>query len=161
MTLPRLDFGSSRFERDRTGEAGVDRGPVFPDPGKMMMPRSDFGVREAQVTEMRLRSEALVAARRETERRVAAAVRQAVFAVTAARKRTHTLTTEVVPAAERALRAAQGAYEGNRSGYLDLLDAARSLVRARLDRSGAVRDLAIARAELLAVAGMDSKGKRR
>ena len=62
---------------------------------------------------------------------------------------------ESLPAAERALRAARGAYEGNRSDYAALLDAARSLVRARLDRSGAVRDLAIARAELLALAGME------
>jgi len=156
MTLPRLDVGSSRFERDRAGEAGADRGPVFPDPGRMVMPRAGFGVREAQVAEMRARSAALAAAGRETERRVAADLRRALFSLTSARKRARTLASEVVPAAERALRAARGSYEGNRSGYLDLLDAARNLVRARLDRSAAVRDLSISRAEVLAVAGMES-----
>ena len=162
MTLPRLDIGSSRYERERTGEAGVDRGSVFPDPGKMIMPRADFGVREAQVGEMRARAEALAAAETDTARRTADAVRRSLFAVTASRSRLATLADDVVPLAEQALRSARGAYEGNRSGYLDLLEAARRLVAARLDRAGARRDLENARADLLVAAGFDpGKGSDR
>jgi len=162
MTLPRMDIGSSRYERERTGEAGVDRGPVFPDPGKMIMPRADFGVREAQVVEMRARADALAAAKKETARRTADAVRRGLFAVTASRRRLTTLTETVVPKAAQALRAARGAYEGNRSGYLDLLEAARRHIAARLDRAGARRDLEMARADLLVAAGFDpGKGSDR
>jgi len=156
MTLPRMDLGSSRYERERAGEAGVDRGPVFPDPGRMIMPRSDFGVREAQVTEMRARALALAAAEKETAHRTATVVRRALFAATAAHERLATLNDEIVPFAAQSLRAARGAYEGNRSGYLDLLAAARRHVKARLDRSGARRDLSNARADLLVASGFDS-----
>ncbi|MEN8149188.1 MAG: TolC family protein, partial [Planctomycetota bacterium] len=155
MTRPRFDTGSSRYERERAGEAGVDRGPVFPEPGRMTMPRPDYGVREAQATEMRARAEALAAAARDARFRTAATVRDALFAVTAANRRKKTLTEDIVPLARLALRASRGAYEGNRSGYLDLLEAARRLVRARLDRAGATRDVAVARADLLVAAGFD------
>ena len=155
MTLPRFDVGSARFERERTGEAGVDRGAVFPDPGAMIPPRADFGVREAQVTEMRARAASLAAIAKDTGRETAARVQAALFAVTSAGKRLHTLREDVVPLAERALDASRGAYEGNRTGYLDLLEAARRLLRARLDRAGAVRNLSVARADLLVAAGFD------
>jgi outer membrane protein TolC len=51
---------------------------------------------------------------------------------TEARLRDAYLTT-VIPQAESALRSAESAYQSDRAGFLDLLDAGRSLVTARLE----------------------------
>ena len=154
MTLPRFDLGSSRFERERAGEAGVQRRAVFPEPGRMLAPRADFGVREAQVSEMRARKRAAdrdrEASRDETQTRA----REALFALDAARRRWLLHENEVVPLAQRSFESARGAYEGNRTGYIELLDRARALLAARLGRVDARRAHAHAHAGLLRAVGV-------
>ncbi|MCZ6573775.1 MAG: TolC family protein [Planctomycetota bacterium] len=154
MTLPRFDLGSSRFERERAGEAGVQRRTVFPEPGRMLAPRADFGVREAQVSEMRARKRATDrdrdASRDETQTRA----REALFALDAARRRWLLYENEVVPLAQRSFESARGAYEGNRTGYIELLDRARALLAARLGRVDARRAHAHADAGLLRAVGV-------
>jgi len=159
MTLPRMDVGSSRFERERAGEAGVQRGAVFPAPGRMVMSRADFGVREAQVEEMRARSRSMEAVREGMRNRVRAEVQGAVFAADAAHRRASTLADEVVPRAVRALASIQAGYESDRESYLDLLDAVRRLLDARLGLADARRDLGHARALLLEAIGVETTGR--
>jgi outer membrane protein TolC len=156
MTLPRMDLGSSRFERERAGEAGVQRGEVFKEPGRGIMPRWDFGVREAQVTEMRARLQTTERARDAERDRIATRVREALYAVDASWRRWSIHDREIVPLAERSFQSTRGAYEGNRAGYIELLDSARRLLKARLQRIDARRDHAHARARLLEATG----GKR-
>jgi len=146
MTLPRMDLGASRFEQERLG--------TFPDPGRVAAPRSDFGVREAQVTEMRARERAMQRKRDSMRDSVGARVGTALFELRAAGRRWLVHETELVPLAERAFLAARGAYEGNRTGYIELLDRARSLLDARLGRADARRAHAHARARLLESVGV-------
>ncbi|MHC4933847.1 MAG: TolC family protein, partial [Planctomycetota bacterium] len=146
MTLPRMDLGASRFEQERLG--------TFPDPGRIASPRSDFGVREAQITEMRARERAMQSERDGMRDRVAAGVAAALFELRASGRRWLVHEQEIVPLAERAFRAIRGAYEGNRTGYIELLDRARSLLDARLGRADARRAHAHARARLLESVGV-------
>jgi len=159
MTLPRMDVGSSRFERERAGEAGAQRGAAFPAPGSMVMPRADFGVREAQVQEMRARASSMARSREAMGNRVANEVRQAVFSVDAARRRLEALEREVLPRAERALAASRAAYEADREGYLEILEAVRRLLDSRLGLADSKRDLAHARALLLEAIGVETTGR--
>jgi outer membrane protein TolC len=155
-----MDLGTSRFERERAGEAGEQRGAAFPDSGRMVMPRADFGVRDAQVSEMRARRQSADAARDATRDSVRTDVRRALFAVDAATQRVAVNESAVVPLAEQSLQAVQGAYEGNRSGYLDLLDAVRRLLDARLGLADARRDLVRAHASLLRAVGVRTSQRR-
>jgi outer membrane protein TolC len=160
MTLPRMDVGSSRYERERAGEAGVQRGAVFPGPGAMLMPRWDFGVREAQVQEMRSRAESMEQARLALRDRVRTDARSALFDVDAASRRVTVHEQDLVPLARNSLDAARGAYEGNRTGYLDLLDAVRRLLDARLGLADARRDLVRSQASLLRAVGVVAPDRR-
>jgi len=141
MTLPRMDVGSSRFDE------------TFPAPGRMVMRRDDFGVREAQLHEMRARLRAAEHARDSMRDRVRTEVREALFAQDAADRRWSVHERELVPLADRSFRASRGAYEGARAEYLELLDAARRLLKARLGRIDARRAQAYARAKLLQAVG--------
>ena len=58
-----------------------------------------------------------------------------------------------MPAAERAFSQAQEGYRAGRTGLLDLLDAQRTLTRARLALLEALKDLNIARARLWKIVG--------
>jgi outer membrane protein TolC len=147
MTLPRLDLGPSRLEHERAAD-------VFPEPGRMVPPRADFGVKEAQVGEMRARLAAAERALDAWRDRVGAEVREALFALDAAARRRDIHSNQVVPLAQRSFEASRGAYEGNRTGYIELLDSARRLLEARLARIDAARAHAHARARLLQVVGV-------
>jgi len=148
MTLPRFDLGSSRFERERASDPHA-----FPEPGRMMPPRADFGVREAQVQEMRARAAAAEAALDARTDGALAHARGATAGVEKARLTLELFEREILPRREQALESARGAYEGNRSGYLDLQDAAERLLAARLGRADARRDYQYANAELLRATG--------
>jgi outer membrane protein TolC len=143
MALPPFDLGTSRPGRRRA-----------------VMARSDFGVREAQVAEMRARQAAAEADLDAARDRVRTAVREALVAHAAASRRLAVRKSEVVPLARRSFESVRGAYEGNRAGYLDLLDAARRLLKARLGLADARRDLARADADLLVGVGARTKKER-
>ena len=120
----------------------------------MVMPRHEFGVREAQVTEMRARQRAAQSAKDAAHDRTQAGVRDALFLLDAARRRWLVRRGDVVPLAERSFASTRGAYEGNRTGYIELLDSARRLLQARLGVIDARRDFAHARAGLLLAVGV-------
>ena len=152
MTLPRLDVGASRFERERAGEASIQRGAAFPPPGRSM-PRAEFGVREAQVAELRARASAASAALESLVDQVRTETREALFTHDAAARRVAVFRDDVVPLARQSLDAARGSYEGNRASYLDLLDALQRLLDARLGLLDSRRDLVHAHARLLRATG--------
>lgn len=143
MVLPRFDVGASRLEP----------GGAFPEPGRMMAPRADFGVREAQVQEMRARAAAMKSAEAALSDRVQVEIRAALFMAKAALARREVHERAVVPLAQDALEAARGAYEGNRASYLDLLAAAQGLLDARLGLADARRDQGHAVAGLVRAVG--------
>lgn len=64
---------------------------------------------------------------------VLAALRAAHASVKTQARLRDAYRTTVIPQAEAALRSAESAYQADRSGFLDLLDAGRSLVTARLE----------------------------
>lgn len=161
MTLPRMDLGTSRFERERAGEAGAQRGAVFPAPGRASPPRWDFGVREAQVAEMRARKQAADHERIASRDRTEAKSRTALFALDAAGRRRRIHGVELVPLAERAFETTRGSYEGNRAGYIELLDSDRRLLGARLGQIDARRDYSHARARLLQAVGVRTTFERK
>lgn len=154
MTLPRFDLGGARLERERTGEAGLQRGAVFADPARGEMPRSDFGVREAQLHELRARRDAAAARVAAVRDMTGARVRAALFARDAADRRLRVQADEVVPRTRLSFESARGAYEGGRTTYLDVLDAARRLLDARLALADVRRDAAHADASLLDAVGV-------
>jgi outer membrane protein TolC len=119
----------------------------------MVMPRADFGVREAQLQELRARRDALKQAAAASGDGLADDVRAALYEVDAAERKLRLHADELVPLAERTLETTRGAYEGARTGYLELIDAARGLLKARLGRIDAMRALADAHARLLAAVG--------
>ena len=137
MTLPRMDLGN-----------------------RMKHPRSDFGVREAQVTEMRVRLRAAARTRDAARDKTQADTRQALFMLDAARRRWNVHSTDVVPLAARSFESTRGAYEGNRTGYIELLDSARRLLRARLGLIDTRRDFAHARARLLQAVGVRTENTK-
>jgi len=146
MNLPRMDLGTSRLEHERAAD-------VFPEPGRMVRPRADFGVREAQVAELRERRVAAELAAKEWSDQTATDIRQARFAYEAAARNLEAYAEEVVPKARLSYQSASGSYEAGRTGYIELLESARRLLRARLAEVDARRDAAHARARLLEAAG--------
>ena len=64
--------------------------------------------------------------------------------------------TTVIPQAEAALRSAESAYQSDRAGFLDLLDAGRSLITARLAAARHEADLERALAALSRAVGRET-----
>ena len=61
--------------------------------------------------------------------------------------------------AERAFESTRGSYEGNRTGYIELLDSARRMLRARLRLVDTRKEFAHARAQLLHFVGIRTARK--
>ncbi len=73
-----------------------------------------------------------------------------------ARVQLATARESILPAAQRSFDQTQESYRGGRAAFLDLLDAQRSLVEARVMVADLSAEAAIARARLLQIAGPDS-----
>ncbi len=123
----------------------------------VVRPRKDFGVRDAQITEMRARQRAAVQHREAVGRNAQAEAADALFRVEASWRRWKVHKDQVVPKTEGAYKAALAAYEGNQTGYIELLDSARRLLAARLKQVDVRRDHAHARADLLRATGEREK----
>jgi len=95
-------------------------------------------------------------ARREADAlgaRLAAELAGAWAAWSIAREEVLVLRDGIVPAAERALAQARAGYEAGHTTLLELLDAQRTLTRARLDLEGSARAAHLAEADLWRLAG--------
>jgi cobalt-zinc-cadmium efflux system outer membrane protein len=95
-------------------------------------------------------------ARRDTEamaNRLSAELAAAHVTYMTARDEVATFRDRIVPAATRALSQAREGYQAGRASLLDLLDAQRTLARARLSLLGSQRDGSLARARLWKIVG--------
>jgi cobalt-zinc-cadmium efflux system outer membrane protein len=70
-----------------------------------------------------------------------------------ARDEVKTLQRQIVPAAERAFQQAKEGYQAGKIGFLDLLDAQRTLARGQLSLLESVKDMNVARANLYKIVG--------
>ena len=66
-----------------------------------------------------------------------------------------TLQRQIVPAAERAFQQTKEGYQAGKIGFLDLLDAQRTLARGQLSLLESVKDMNVARAELWKIVGRE------
>ncbi|MDP6361151.1 MAG: TolC family protein, partial [Planctomycetota bacterium] len=74
---------------------------------------------------------------------------------TTARDEVETLHRQIVPAAERAFQQAKEGYQAGKIGFLDLLDAQRTLTRGQLSLLESVKDMNVARAKLWKIVGRE------
>jgi outer membrane protein TolC len=88
------------------------------------------------------------AEREQTRNDVRAMVRDAWTMMTTSRTQVNLYRDSVIPQAEQSLASARTAYETNRAGFLDLLDAQRSLLESRLEYQTALVDYLKSRADL-------------
>lgn len=87
---------------------------------------------------------------------VLAAVRGAHASVLTEDRLREVYRTTMIPQAESALRSAEAAYQADRAGFLDLLDAGRSLVTARLESVAHEADFERALADLSRAVGRET-----
>ena len=72
-----------------------------------------------------------------------------------ARDEVKTLQGQIVPGAEKAFSQAKEGYRAGKTGLLDLLDAQRTLTRARLSLLESSKDMNVARADLWEIVGLE------
>jgi len=72
-----------------------------------------------------------------------------------ARDEVKTLQKQIVPAAEKAFQQAKEGYQAGKIGFLDLLDAQRTLTRGQLSLLESVKDMNVARANLWKIVGRE------
>lgn len=87
---------------------------------------------------------------------VLAALRAARASVLTEARLREAYRTTVIPQAESALRSAESAYQSDRAGFLDLLDAGRSLITARLESARHEADFERALAALSRAVGRET-----
>jgi cobalt-zinc-cadmium efflux system outer membrane protein len=109
---------------------------------------------DAMTREAEARRAATLAERRSAERRVRLAVHEARTRAESAQRRLVVLRDGVVPQAEQAFEIARVAYQADRAGFLDLLEAQREWVAARLDLAAATADRQRAAADLVEALGV-------
>jgi outer membrane protein TolC len=88
------------------------------------------------------------AEREQAENEVRFMVREAYAMVASARAMTHLYRDSVLPQAEASLASSRAAYETNKAGFLDLLDAQRMLLDSRMGYLDATADYLKSRAAL-------------
>lgn len=82
-------------------------------------------------------------------------VRESLLALDAARRQVELYRTTIIPQSEQSLHVAESGYRADRVGFLDLLEAERGLLEARLDHYKAVSDYGSRLAQLERVVGTE------
>lgn len=98
----------------------------------------------------------LISARQETKRvenDASSMAREALAELASARREMALYRTQVIPQAEAALESTRSAYETGRASFMELLDARRTLLRARLAHEEAVEMFLGSRADLWLAVG--------
>ncbi|MBI4060774.1 MAG: TolC family protein [Elusimicrobia bacterium] len=162
-----------REEEKARAELGMRRSEWLPDISLRYRRRSESGVRShdaslglsvplwfwkqaAETSHAGYEADYAQAVRDAERLEVLSALRAAhVFVRTEARLREAYRTT-VIPQAESALRSAEAAYQSDRAGFLDLLDAGRSLATARLESARHEADFERALAALSRAVGRET-----
>jgi multidrug efflux system outer membrane protein len=115
-------------------------------------PLLDFGRSEAQLAGAQARRRQTETLYRQTVQTAFRDVRDTLTTLTEAQAREQA-QAQAVTALSRARQLAELRYRAGRGQYLDLLDAERSLLTARLDRVAAARDARLAAATLFKALG--------
>ncbi|MCL4865089.1 MAG: TolC family protein, partial [Gemmatimonadales bacterium] len=106
------------------------------------------------ITAARHRVERAMAEQRDVEARVSAELAQAYSVLSAAREEASMLRAAVVPGAERAFAAVSEGYRLGRFGYLEVLDAQRTLIAANTPYLRALAEYTKAVADVEQIIGM-------
>lgn len=145
-----------RMAYGHNGELGGD---IFEAGIELEIPlfnRNQGRIVEARHQAIRARQD-LIRVRRALSEQVTAAHARFIEA----QDRARTFSNTIVPAAEKALSQTRDGYQAGRQGLIEILDAQRTLSRARLGRIEALRGLGTAEAELIGLLGPLQRENRR
>jgi multidrug efflux system outer membrane protein len=151
--FPRLDL-SALLSSDAAQVGNLFSGPAagWSVSGALVAPLLDFGRSEAQLAGAQARRRQTETLYRQTVQTAFRDVRDTLTTLTEAQAREQA-QAQAVTALSRARQLAELRYRAGRGQYLDLLDAERSLLTARLDRVAAARDARLAAATLFKALG--------
>jgi cobalt-zinc-cadmium efflux system outer membrane protein len=127
-------IGYLQFEEDGTDAFAVGVGMPLP-----LFDRNRGNIAAAQQELAKAKAEQSA-----TEVALATELAEAHAALTAAHRRAGTLRAKVVPAMEKAFQSAHEGYQQGKFGFLDVLDAQRSLIEARSSLVDALQDYRVA-----------------
>jgi len=141
-------------------ETGSALDPSTPDSGKdpvmamvsLNIPLWRESSRTAQREAMHRRDAALLQ-REEEENRLAARLEEALFGFRDAERKVDLYGNSLLPKARQSLEVTQRAYSAEKAGFIDLIDAQRTLLRFRLARERALADRATKLAEIEEIIG--------
>jgi len=143
-------------------ETGSALDPSTPDSGKdplMAMVSVNIPLwREssrAAEREARARENAALLRREEEQNRLGAKLDEALFALRDAERKIALYGGSLLPKAHQSLEVTQKAYSAGKAGFIDLVDAQRTLLDFRLAREQAVADRAVRLAEIEEIAGVE------
>lgn len=153
MNRPVASQGYSAFERGMKPEASEGESGVIYGAMRKTKVQPAYAQAEAYLAEMRDKLAAEQARLAQAEADTRALVRSALQRLDIARRQVDLVVDVVVPQSRSAHEIAVGAYAGGHIGFLDLLDAQRTLLSSRLEIHAARRELNLARLDLALVRG--------
>lgn len=140
---PTVRAGFRRYREDDSNALVVGLSipiPVFDqNRGNILKARQDLNRAEAEAAALKLMLIGQLAKARQT--------------LIAARDEVETMSRVVLPAAEESAEAARDGYTAGKFGFLDLLDAQRTLFDVKAQHAAALRDYHLARVELMRLVG--------
>lgn len=151
--FPRLDLSALiGSDATRAGDLFGGAAAGWSVSGALVAPLLDFGRREAQLAGAQARRRQTETLYRQTVQTAFREVRDTLITLSEAQAREQA-QAQAVEALSRARQLAELRYRAGRGQYLDLLDAERSLLTARIDRVAAARDARLAAATLFKALG--------
>lgn len=143
-------------------ETGSALDPATPDSGKdplmamvsVNIPLWRESTRAAE-REARARENAALLRREEEENRLGARLEEALFAFRDAERKIDLYGNSLLPKARQSLEVTQKAYSAGKAGFIDLVDAQRTLLDFRLARERALADRAEKLAEIEEIVGTE------
>ncbi|MCB2141345.1 TolC family protein [bacterium] len=141
MNRPLADLGYSRFERGTGPEASAGAPDMPFGQMQMFQEQPQFAQAEAYLAEMRQRLGAQRSMLNQVRTRTRALALSWLQDLNVARRQVRLVEEIVLPQNRSAYETLQSSYTSGRSSFIDLLDAERALLDARLELDAALRDL--------------------
>ena len=141
MNRPNADQGYSRFERGTAPEASTGASVTPYGQKRKVQLQPTFAQGESYVAEMRQRLGAQSAMLDQARAKTAALAKSWSQDLEIARNQVSLIEEIVLPQSRSAYETLQSNYASGRSSFIDLLDAERALLDARLELDGAYRIL--------------------
>ncbi|MCB2156264.1 TolC family protein [bacterium] len=156
MNRPLFSQGYSTFERGMKPEASEDESRVSYGLMSKSGDRPDYARAEAYLAEMRERHAATKADLDQVRARTKALAQTVFEQAMIAQRQVDLIDQVVLPQSQSAYETTLSAYTSDRMSFIDLLDAERALIRARLEEHASRRDLNQALLELARTRGLFS-----